>query len=71
MKRGESMKDEYDFSKAARGKFYRPDARLKLPVYLDDDLAEIIENYAMQQKTDTQTIVNDFLRRNKEMLKAI
>lgn len=28
------MKPEYDFSNAERGKFYRPNARLNLPVYL-------------------------------------
>lgn len=29
------MKEEYDFSNAERGKFYRPDAQLNIPVYLD------------------------------------
>lgn len=64
------MKDEYDFSKAERGKFYRPDAHLKLPIYLDDDVEELIEKYARQKKTDAQTVVNEVLRRNKELLKA-
>jgi hypothetical protein len=34
------MKKEYDFSKGARGKFYRPDIQLNLPVYLEPDLLE-------------------------------
>jgi hypothetical protein len=34
------MKKEYDFSKGERGKFYRPDVRLNLPVYLEPDLRE-------------------------------
>jgi hypothetical protein len=29
------MKSEYDFSKGERGKFYRPDVELNIPVYLD------------------------------------
>jgi hypothetical protein len=29
------MKDEYDFSKGERRKFYRPDAVLNPPVHLD------------------------------------
>jgi hypothetical protein len=33
------MKKEYDFSKGARGKFYRPDAELNIPVYLEPDIA--------------------------------
>lgn len=31
------MKDEYDFSKGVRGQFFRPGARLNIPVYLDQD----------------------------------
>ena len=30
-----AMKEEYDFSEAERGKFYRPDAEFDVPVYLD------------------------------------
>ena len=29
------MKPEYDFTKGERGKFIRPDAELRLPIYLD------------------------------------
>lgn len=64
------MKQEYDFSKGVRGKFYQPDARLNLPVYLDDDIAEFIQRYAKRKKVDMQTIVNDMLRSNKELLQA-
>lgn len=46
------MKKEYDFSKGARGKFYHPDVRLNLPIYLDEDIAEFIEKYAKQKKLD-------------------
>jgi hypothetical protein len=34
------MKKEYDFSKGERGKFYRSDAKLNLPVYLEPDLRD-------------------------------
>jgi hypothetical protein len=34
------MKKEYDFSRGERGKFYRPGARLNVPVYLEPDLRE-------------------------------
>jgi hypothetical protein len=33
------MKKEYDFSKGERGKFFRPDAVLNIPVYLEPDVA--------------------------------
>lgn len=65
------MKKEYDFSKGVRGKFYRPDVRLKIPIYLDDDIAEFVEKYAAQKKVDAQTVVNEILRHNKEMLQAL
>jgi hypothetical protein len=35
------MKKEYDFSKGERGKFYRPDIQLSLPVYLEPDLRKV------------------------------
>jgi len=38
------MKKEYDFSKGERGKFYRPDTKLNLPVYLEPDLREFFPN---------------------------
>jgi hypothetical protein len=65
------MKKEYDFSKGVRGKFYRPNVRLNLPIYLDDDIAEFVEKYAKKKKVDAQTIVNEMLRNNKEMLRAL
>jgi hypothetical protein len=34
------MKKEYDFSKGVRGKFYKPDIQLNLPVYLEPKLKE-------------------------------
>ena len=35
-----TMKKEYDFSKAVQGKFYRPIAKLEIPVYLDKEVKE-------------------------------
>lgn len=32
------MRDEYDFSNAQRGKFYRPDQQFKLTIDVDEDL---------------------------------
>ena len=34
------MKKNYDFSKGERGKFYRPDAELNMPIYLEPDVAK-------------------------------
>ena len=65
------MKKEYDFSRGVRGKFYRPNVRLNLPIYLDDDVAEFVQKYAKQKKVDVQTVVNDILRGSRDMLQAL
>ena len=64
------MKKEYDFSKGVRGKFYRPGVRLNVPIYLDDDIAELVAKYAKRKNADVQTVVNRLLRNNKEMVEA-
>ncbi len=45
--------------------------RLNLPIYWDDDVMDFVEKYAKQKKVDVQTVVNDIIRRNKEMLQAL
>ena len=54
------MKKEYDFSKAERGKFYREDITLNLPIYLDPDNLHFVEKIARDKKSDLNTIVNKF-----------
>jgi len=56
------MKDEYDFSKGERGKFYRPGAQLSLPVYLDDEVRQFVQAIASSKNSDLSTVVNDLLR---------
>jgi hypothetical protein len=36
LSKGDAMKQNYDFSKGERGKFFRSEAVFKEPVYLDD-----------------------------------
>ena len=61
----------YDFSKGERGKFYHPDVQLNLPVYLEPDIAEFIQKYSKEKKVDTQTIVNQWLRKDIEVKRSI
>jgi len=63
--------EEYDFSQGVRGKFYRPNVRLNLPIYLDEDIADFVQKYAQRKKLDVQTVVNEILRSNKEMLQTL
>lgn len=66
-----TMKKEYNFLKGVRGKFYRANASLNLPIYLDADVAKFVQEFAKRKKVDTQTVVNKLLRSNKTMIQAI
>ncbi len=39
------MKKEYDFSEAERGKLYRPNTKLNIPVYLESDVQVFVTCY--------------------------
>ena len=56
------MKKEYDFSKAERGKFYRSDLVLSLPVYLDPDISDFLTKRADERHVALERLVNDWLR---------
>lgn len=58
------MKKEYDFSKGERGKFYQPGVELKVPVYLEPDVAEAIREKAKKKGTGIGAVVNQWLRRD-------
>ena len=65
------MKKGYDFSKGERGKFYRPDAELNFPIYLEPEIADFIRNLAGEKNTDIETIVNDWLRRDIGLIQTV
>jgi hypothetical protein len=58
------MKKEYDFSKGERGKFFRPDAELRIPVYLEPQVAEAVREHARRKHTTVGSVVNELLRKN-------
>jgi hypothetical protein len=58
------MKKEYDFSKGERGKFYRPDVELNIPVYLEPDVAKVVRERAKKTDASVGTVVNDWLRKD-------
>ena len=65
------MKKEYDFSKAEKGKFYRPIEKLEIPVYLEKEVKEFFSKTASKKKIRLDKIVNTVLRKEMEILKAI
>jgi len=56
------MRKEYDFSKGERGKFYHPDMKLKIPIYLDEEVSAFVEKVAAEKGLDRSSVVNDLLR---------
>jgi hypothetical protein len=65
------MKREYDFSKGERGKFYRADAELRVPVYLDAEAAAFLRKVADTQGTEVERIVNDWIRKDIDLIKSV
>ena len=55
------MKDEYDFSKGIRGRFYGP-RKKSTTIRLDDDLILYFKKKASEEKIGYQTLVNAALR---------
>ncbi|HEX7026039.1 MAG TPA: hypothetical protein VF268_02270 [Gammaproteobacteria bacterium] len=65
------MKEEYHFSNAEQGKFYRPNAKLNLPVYLDADVQEYLMNKAKSKGVEVNDIVNDLLRKDIALIEGV
>jgi hypothetical protein len=64
------MKKEYDFSQGERGKFYHPDLELQVPVYLEKDIAEFLQELSERKGTDIEKIVNDWLRKEIDLVQS-
>jgi hypothetical protein len=62
------MKEEYDFSKGERGKFYNKNATFNLPIYLEPEIESFIAKLAKEQKKNMSEIVNALLFRDKELI---
>ena len=65
------MREEYDFSKGERGKFYKPDAQYKLPLYLEADVLDYFTIKAKAKGVDLNTLVNDLLKKDIELIEGI
>jgi hypothetical protein len=65
------MKPHYDFSKAERGKFYRKEARIRLPIYLDGKLQKRLERIAQKKGRDVGDVVSDLLIEDVQLLEEL
>jgi len=62
---------EYDVSNAQRGKFFRPDAVLDLPIYLDPRIRDYLAARAKAKGVEVTQLVNELLQRDIEMIEAV
>ena len=67
------MKDEYDFSQAKQGKFYRPVEQLDIPIYLDKEVREFfLRQSRLQNKPLTLgKTINALLKQDIEISNKI
>ena len=65
------MKPEYDFTKGERGKFFRPDAEIRLPIYLDDDVQRYLAERAAHKGVSLGEMVNGLLKREIQIIESV
>ncbi|WP_198264977.1 hypothetical protein [sulfur-oxidizing endosymbiont of Gigantopelta aegis] len=67
------MKDEYDFTNAEQGKFYRPLDELDIPIYLDKEVKDffIKKIRDKKQKFSLNETINSLLKKDIEISKKL
>jgi len=65
------MEEEYDFSKAEQGKFYRPLEELEIPIYLDKEIKAFFSKKASEKGVELEQIINAILLKEMELLSIV
>ena len=65
------MRKEYDFSKGKRGKFFRQDMKLNIPIYLDEQISKVVEKIAAKKGIDRSAVVNELLKEDIKDIEAM
>ena len=65
------MRQEYDFSRGERGKFYHEDVKLNLPVYLEQDVRRYLDERAKSKGMEVSQLVNEMLRREIALIEIV
>jgi hypothetical protein len=67
----DDMPAEIDFTGATRGKFYRPNATVHLPVYLDASVQAYLFAIASKKGIQLSELANDLLKKEIAILEAV
>src|SRR5205823_3183896 len=54
--------DRARLTKGERGKFFRADVELNIPIYLEPRVAEAVREHARRRNTNMGSLVNEWLR---------
>ncbi len=65
------MKQEYDFSNGERGRFFRKNAKLNLPIYLDDEVQNYLQERASSKGVEISQLVNEILRQDIKLIEVV
>ena len=67
------MKEEYDFTDAEQGKFYRPIEELEIPIYLDKEVRNFLMKNIQKRKSDfsLNSMVNALIKQDIEISKKL
>lgn len=63
-----AVKNEYDFSKAQRGKFYRADSILGPPIHLEPEVLAYLTARAEARGVSLSELVNTLLKKDIELI---
>ena len=62
---------EVDFSKGVRGKYFYANAKLNLPVYLDQEVQAYLSAIASKKGVQLSEVANDLLKREIGIIEAV
>ena len=65
------MRKEYDFSKGERGKFYNPEVKKNLPIYLDAEVLDYFSEKAKAKGVELNTMINDLLKKDMALIEGV
>ncbi|MEO0442604.1 MAG: hypothetical protein AAFZ92_02545 [Pseudomonadota bacterium] len=60
----DNMPQDIDFSGGKRGKFYRPETQLQLPIHLEASVQNTLAELANAKGVDLSEFVNELLKKN-------
>ncbi|MFN0072068.1 MAG: hypothetical protein ACKVVP_11340 [Chloroflexota bacterium] len=66
----DDMPAEIDFSNGTRGRFFRPGARMDIPVYLETEVQAYLAVRAKARGIEVSQLVNELLKKDIELIEA-